>query len=114
MGGMLIDDDTFLYLVAPLKAGVSLTCVLDCCHSGTILDLPYVFKADDENLDDPNMQPNPDFDFGKIMQVIKDHPVRCAAAAALTGMAFFAVGKDKEKTAKIGKILMGVAASDDP
>eukprot|EP01006_Ploeotia_vitrea_P065932 TRINITY_DN94050_c0_g1_i1.p1 TRINITY_DN94050_c0_g1~~TRINITY_DN94050_c0_g1_i1.p1 ORF type:complete len:595 (-),score=115.44 TRINITY_DN94050_c0_g1_i1:90-1874(-) len=42
-GGAVKDDDLFANLVAPLPAGVRLTCVIDCCHSGTILDLPYSF-----------------------------------------------------------------------
>ena len=40
--------DNVLYdrLVAPLPKGVRLTAVMDCCHSGTILDLPYSLKGD--------------------------------------------------------------------
>merc|ERR1719271_919290 len=49
--GLLRDDDVFKLLVGPLPDGARLTCVLDCCHSGTILDLPYMFKADDESLE---------------------------------------------------------------
>merc|ERR1719478_1185895 len=48
--GLLVDDDVFAYLVRPIPDGYRLTCVLDCCHSGTILDLPYVFKADDQGI----------------------------------------------------------------
>lgn len=33
----------------PMKAGVFVTSVMDCCHSGTVLDLPYTFKADGED-----------------------------------------------------------------
>ena len=43
--GVLRDDDVFATLVAPMKAGVTVTCVMDCCHSGSILDLPYEFLA---------------------------------------------------------------------
>jgi len=45
--GQIRDDDLFKILVVPMKAGVTLTCLFDCCHSGTVLDLPYNFQADD-------------------------------------------------------------------
>ena len=49
--GMLFDDEVYRYLIAPLKEGVLLTCVIDCCQSGTILHLPYAFKAQSERFD---------------------------------------------------------------
>eukprot|EP00929_Paragymnodinium_shiwhaense_P106631 TRINITY_DN7218_c0_g1_i1.p1 TRINITY_DN7218_c0_g1~~TRINITY_DN7218_c0_g1_i1.p1 ORF type:complete len:539 (+),score=137.49 TRINITY_DN7218_c0_g1_i1:130-1746(+) len=39
--GMITDDEIGDYIVKPLPEGVKLTCVLDCCHSGTGLDLPF-------------------------------------------------------------------------
>ena len=44
--GQIRDDDILKNLVRPLAAGVTMTCLMDCCHSGTVLDLPYRFTAD--------------------------------------------------------------------
>mmetsp|Transcript_8045 Transcript_8045/g.12307 ORF Transcript_8045/g.12307 Transcript_8045/m.12307 type:complete len:306 (+) Transcript_8045:144-1061(+) len=44
--GQIVDDDILRLLVKPLAAGVTMTCLMDCCHSGTVLDLPYRFTAD--------------------------------------------------------------------
>jgi len=116
--GLLRDDEAYRLLVGPLQAGVSLTCVLDCCHSGTILDLPYVFKADDpsleaaENGEVSSTMPNSQFNFGKLMRVIQANPGMCAAAAAVTGLAYFTGGQ--EQAGKVGQGLVQSITSDDP
>lgn len=42
--GGIVDDDLFRILCAKLPAGAALNCLFDCCHSGTILDLPNLYK----------------------------------------------------------------------
>ena len=37
----VVDNEIFRLLLAPLPKGVKLTCVVDCCHSGNIMDLPF-------------------------------------------------------------------------
>ena len=37
----MIYDDTFLYLFKRFHANTKVVCVFDCCHSGTMGDLPY-------------------------------------------------------------------------
>eukprot|EP00245_Coleochaete_scutata_P005213 TRINITY_DN1858_c1_g1_i2.p1 TRINITY_DN1858_c1_g1~~TRINITY_DN1858_c1_g1_i2.p1 ORF type:complete len:398 (+),score=57.02 TRINITY_DN1858_c1_g1_i2:167-1360(+) len=40
--GMIIDDELSMYLVRPIMPGVKLHAIIDACHSGTVLDLPYL------------------------------------------------------------------------
>lgn len=61
--GQIRDDDIYSTLVGPMKSGVTLTCIMDCCHSGTVLDLPFMFKADGEQ---EEMMVQPEFDFGPL------------------------------------------------
>eukprot|EP00928_Gymnodinium_smaydae_P074988 TRINITY_DN57_c0_g3_i6.p1 TRINITY_DN57_c0_g3~~TRINITY_DN57_c0_g3_i6.p1 ORF type:complete len:781 (-),score=162.57 TRINITY_DN57_c0_g3_i6:92-2434(-) len=44
--GMLSDDELRRILAVPLARGVRLTCILDCCHSGSAMDLPYKVHLD--------------------------------------------------------------------
>eukprot|EP00977_Amphora_coffeiformis_P013054 scaffold3341_cov171-Amphora_coffeaeformis.AAC.2 len=43
--GQIIDDDLLDLFVKRLKGGVFCVVVMDCCHSGTVMDLPYAFSA---------------------------------------------------------------------
>ncbi|SAM04311.1 hypothetical protein [Absidia glauca] len=43
--GQIIDDELHDYLVKPLPEGCRLTAIFDSCHSGTVLDLPYIYST---------------------------------------------------------------------
>jgi hypothetical protein len=42
--GMILDDQMYSHFVKSLNPDVKLFVVTDCCHSGTILDLPYLWN----------------------------------------------------------------------
>ncbi|KAJ1550690.1 Ca(2+)-dependent cysteine protease, partial [Cladochytrium tenue] len=44
--GQMRDDELHAALCEPLPAGAFLTCIFDCCHSGTMLDLPFTYVID--------------------------------------------------------------------
>jgi metacaspase-1 len=42
--GQIVDDDVHECLVKGIPEGVRLTAIMDCCHSQSILDLPYTYN----------------------------------------------------------------------
>ena len=43
-GGVILDDEINATIVRPLGRGVKLHAIVDTCHRGTILDLPYLCR----------------------------------------------------------------------
>jgi metacaspase-1 len=43
--GHIVDDELHHLVVKPLAAGVRLTAIFDSCHSGSVLDLPYMYST---------------------------------------------------------------------
>lgn len=64
--GQIRDDDLYKMLVAGLKEDVFATMIMDCCHSGSVLDLPFTFVADGQS---EEMTLNQDFDFGPLLMM---------------------------------------------
>ncbi|ORY02639.1 hypothetical protein K493DRAFT_277186 [Basidiobolus meristosporus CBS 931.73] len=46
--GVIVDDEIHAICVKHLPAGVRLTAIFDCCHSGTVMDLPFTYTCDGE------------------------------------------------------------------
>ncbi|KAK4480644.1 hypothetical protein RD792_013722 [Penstemon davidsonii] len=44
--GMIVDNEINATIVRPLPTGVKLHTIIDACHSGTMLDLPYLCRMD--------------------------------------------------------------------
>ncbi|KTW27763.1 hypothetical protein T552_02203 [Pneumocystis carinii B80] len=44
--GYITDDEMHNILVRPLPPGCRLTAIFDCCHSGSILDLPFTYSTE--------------------------------------------------------------------
>lgn len=63
--GMIRDDDLYELLIDNLADGVHMLSLMDCCHSGTILDLPYIFKGDGTS--GAAMKLNDDIDLGALI-----------------------------------------------
>lgn len=75
--GMITDDTLFQLLISNLPKGVHLVLLFDCCHSGSILDLPFMFSATNENVQqyessgeqDVQLQQNPGFNLEMVKQL---------------------------------------------
>lgn len=54
MAGHIVDDLIHDMLVRPLPPGCRLTSIFDSCHSGSALDLPYIYSTEGK-IKEPNM-----------------------------------------------------------
>ncbi|EPS95938.1 hypothetical protein FOMPIDRAFT_1168066 [Fomitopsis schrenkii] len=52
--GQIIDDELHDLLVKPLPQGCRLTAIFDSCHSGSVMDLPYVYSHEGK-IKEPNL-----------------------------------------------------------
>ncbi|KEZ46737.1 hypothetical protein SAPIO_CDS0013 [Scedosporium apiospermum] len=43
--GHIVDDEIHHVVVKPLQPGVRLTAIFDSCHSGSVMDLPYIYST---------------------------------------------------------------------
>lgn len=43
--GHIVDDEIHHIVVKPLQPGVRLTAIFDSCHSGSVMDLPYIYST---------------------------------------------------------------------
>lgn len=73
--GQITDDVILSNLVLEVPRGAMLTTVIDACHSGTVLDLPYTLVADEAGMQsvasgDVAMLPqNSEFSFAQLVKV---------------------------------------------
>jgi len=59
-----LDDDLYSVLVKLLPSNANLFCVMDCCYSGSVLDLPNQFKAGQGQRE---LQIDEHFNFNKLL-----------------------------------------------
>ena len=89
--GCIIDDDIYTIMCSRLPAGVRLTAVMDCCHSGSLMDLPFSFEATDENMASGGG--------GAAMHPVGPNAVPCAAEVIM-----FSGCADDQTSADVGNV----------
>ena len=80
--GQIRDDLVFSELVGCMPQGSTLTCLMDCCHSGSVLDLPYVFKADGEQQE---MEENPKANLNSLQAMAISYLVKKVFGTGVAG-----------------------------
>lgn len=75
--GQIIEEDLYRYLVKPMSRGVLMTCFMDCCHGGSVFDLPYRLIGNGTR-----MKRVENFDFFKLNTRKGDNDCSCCLACA--------------------------------
>jgi len=101
--GVILDHELFDLMVVPLQSGVKLTVMLDCCHSGSALDLPFVWSEESNNWEEDE---NPWHTAGDVQMFSGCEDAQCsmdvmshgkAAGAMTTAMCDVLEDLDKKK-----------------
>ena len=88
--GQIRDDEVYSELVGRMPEGSTLTCLMDCCHSGSVLDLPYTFKADGEQ---QQMGQNPNAHLSSLKKMAAMYLISKIFGTGMMGqLAMMAVG----------------------
>eukprot|EP00238_Polyblepharides_amylifera_P001909 CAMPEP_0196601840 /NCGR_PEP_ID=MMETSP1081-20130531/96119_1 /TAXON_ID=36882 /ORGANISM="Pyramimonas amylifera, Strain CCMP720" /LENGTH=291 /DNA_ID=CAMNT_0041927735 /DNA_START=415 /DNA_END=1290 /DNA_ORIENTATION=- len=73
--GQIRDDTIYAKLITVLPKDCQMISVMDCCHSGSVFDLPYMFVASEGNLSNEDQPPqmilNPQFDIEMVIAIGK-------------------------------------------
>jgi len=70
--GIIRDTLIFKTLLAPMRYGVTVTFIIDCCDTGMILDLPYSWSTRADRPDSvAKMTQSEDFSFVRFLKVVK-------------------------------------------
>jgi len=85
VAGHIVDDDMHAIMVRPLRPGVRLTAIFDSCHSGTALDLPYIYSTQGM-LKEPNLAKEAAQD---LFSAIKLYGQGDLSSVASTAIGFF-------------------------
>mmetsp|Transcript_449 Transcript_449/g.712 ORF Transcript_449/g.712 Transcript_449/m.712 type:complete len:627 (-) Transcript_449:74-1954(-) len=70
--GLVRDTLMFKTLLAPMRYGVTLTILMDCCDTGVMLDLPYSWTTKTDRIETlAKLTLNDDFSFVRFLKVVK-------------------------------------------
>ena len=99
VAGHIVDDEMHRILVQSLQPGVRLTAIFDSCHSGSALDLPYLYSTQGV-LKEPNLAK----EAGQgLLGIVSAYARGDMGGMANTAMSFFkkaTTGSDASKRAK--------------
>ncbi|CAB9523147.1 Metacaspase-1 [Seminavis robusta] len=72
VSGLIRDTLIFKTLLAPMKYGVTVTILIDCCDTGMVLDLPYRWNTKNDRHDQlAKLSLNDDFSFVRFLKVVR-------------------------------------------
>ncbi len=98
--GHIVDDLMHDVMVKSLQPGVRLTAIFDSCHSGTALDLPYVYSTQGV-LKEPNLAK----EAGQgLLSVVSAYARGDLGGMASTAMGFFKKATQGEDTYERNKV----------